>query len=184
VNAGCTAVVSLRVDDDLYVANAGDSRAVLCRMGVAIDLSLDHKPSQVREFQRITNAGGFVNSACRVNGNLNLSRAIGDLKYKKVAGVHRKDQIITADPDITVTKLEPGDEFVILACDGIWDCFTSQECVDFVRARLDDGIAISQIIKDVSTAFFYLFYHFICILIVKLCLLYDKSAMYMLFALI
>ena len=119
-------------------------------MGVAIHLSLDHKPGQVREYERISNAGGFVNAAGRVNGNLNLSRAIGDLKYKKVPGVHRKHQIITADPDITVTKLEPGqDEFLILACDGIWDCFSSQQAVDFVRQRLIQGMPIAQIIKEV-----------------------------------
>lgn len=113
-------------------------------------LSLDHKPNQIREYERIKRAGGFVNVACRVNGNLNLSRAIGDLKYKKVPGVHRKHQIITADPDITVTNLIPGqDEFLILACDGVWDCFSSQDAVDFVRTRLIANMDLSEIIKEV-----------------------------------
>lgn len=49
---------------------------------------------------RITNAGGFVNQFGRVNGNLNLSRSIGDLKYKQVPGIPPADQMITAEPDI------------------------------------------------------------------------------------
>ena len=84
----------------LYIANAGDSRAVLCRAGTAIPLSLDHKPAQMRERRRILNAGGFVNNVGRVNGNLNLSRSLGDLKYKANKEVSRPDQIISAEPDI------------------------------------------------------------------------------------
>ena len=49
---------------------------------------------------RITNAGGFVNQFGRVNGNLNLSRSIGDLKYKQVPGIPPAEQMITAEPDI------------------------------------------------------------------------------------
>ena len=86
----------------LTVANAGDSRAVLCRSGgQVVPLSFDHKPQQEREMKRIHDAGGFVNQFGRVNGNLNLSRSIGDLKYKQVPGIAPADQIITAEPDIT-----------------------------------------------------------------------------------
>ena len=49
---------------------------------------------------RITNSGGFVNQFGRVNGNLNLSRSIGDLKYKQVPGIPPAEQMITAEPDI------------------------------------------------------------------------------------
>jgi hypothetical protein len=77
VQAGCTSVVALLVGEQLYVANAGDSRAVLCREGVAIGLSEDHKPMEERERTRIHRAGGFVTDQGRVNGNLNLSRSIG-----------------------------------------------------------------------------------------------------------
>lgn len=85
----------------LTVANAGDSRAVLCRAGgITEALSFDHKPNQERERSRIVNAGGFVNQFGRVNGNLNLSRSIGDLKYKQVPGIAPADQIITSEPDI------------------------------------------------------------------------------------
>ena len=85
----------------LTVANAGDSRAVLCRAGGKTEaLSFDHKSQQDREMDRIHNAGRFVNQFGRVNGNLNLSRSIGDLKYKQVPGTLPGGQMITAEPNI------------------------------------------------------------------------------------
>ncbi len=76
-DSGCTAVVALIHGDDLYVANAGDSRCVVSKNGVAVDMSEDHKPEDPAEFERITKAGGKVTADGRVNGGLNLSRAIG-----------------------------------------------------------------------------------------------------------
>ncbi|KAL7548646.1 hypothetical protein ACHAWF_011918 [Thalassiosira exigua] len=138
VHAGCTSVVAVVVGRTLVVANAGDSRAVLCRAGgLAEPLSFDHKPLQNREMNRIMNAGGFVNQFGRVNGNLNLSRSIGDLKYKQVPGIPPAEQMITADPDILSTMLRDGDEFIVLGCDGIWDCLSNEECVKYVRDRID-----------------------------------------------
>lgn len=85
----------------LTVANAGDSRVVLCRAGGATEpMSYDHKPMHDGEMKRITEAGGFVNQFGRVNGNLNLSRSIGDLKYKQVPNISAAAQMITAEPDI------------------------------------------------------------------------------------
>lgn len=137
VHAGCTSVVAVIVGRTLVVANAGDSRAVICRSGgVTEPLSFDHKPLQNREMNRITNSGGFVNQFGRVNGNLNLSRSIGDLKYKQVPGIPPSEQMITAEPDIISTSLRVGDEFIILGCDGIWDCLSNEECVKYVRDRI------------------------------------------------
>lgn len=79
---GCTANVVLMEDyKKLYVANAGDSRCVLCRSGKAVALSFDHKPDNDNEKKRIEKAGSTITEG-RVDGNLNLSRALGDLKYK------------------------------------------------------------------------------------------------------
>jgi len=78
-----------------------------------------------------------VNQFGRVNGNLNLSRSIGDLKYKKVPNIAPADQMITAQPDIKSVILNEKDEFVILACDGIWDCLTNEEAVKYVLDRID-----------------------------------------------
>lgn len=148
--AGCTAVVALKHGNELYVANAGDSRAVLCRGdGEAYALSFDHKPVDKIESDRIVKAKGFVNHVARVNGNLNLSRAIGDLKYKQSHHLTRAEQIISGDPDITTTQLLPSDRFIVIACDGIWDCFSNQEVVDFVDERFKQGKSLSQIVDDI-----------------------------------
>ncbi|KAG2431539.1 hypothetical protein HXX76_009553 [Chlamydomonas incerta] len=147
VQAGCTAVVAVKFGNELFVANAGDSRGVLCRAGKAVALSEDHKPAQEGERTRIIAAGGFlseIGGVCRVNGNLNLSRAIGDLKYKTNIELPAKDQIITAQPDIRKIALSPDDRFFLLACDGVWDVMSNQDAVDFVSARLDQGMTPSQ----------------------------------------
>jgi protein phosphatase 1G len=81
--AGCTAVVAVVMGKDLYVANAGDSRCVLCHGEMTNALTRDHKPTNPEEEKRINEAGGFVTEG-RVNGCLNLSRAIGDMNYKQV----------------------------------------------------------------------------------------------------
>ena len=126
------------IGSTLTVANAGDSRAVLCRVGGTTEpLSFDHKPQQDQEMSRIHNAGGFVNQFGRVNGNLNLSRSIGDLKYKQVPGISPAEQMITAEPDIVQVTLDSQDEFIILGCDGIWDCLTNEQAVKYVRDRID-----------------------------------------------
>jgi protein phosphatase 1G len=66
--AGCTANVALIHKNTLYVANAGDSRTVLCRNGSAFEMSVDHKPDNPEEFARIDKAGGYIAEG-RVNGN-------------------------------------------------------------------------------------------------------------------
>ena len=63
----------------------------------------------------------------RVNGNLNLSRAIGDLKYKTNLGLPAAEQIITAEPDVCSVQLRREDSFLLLACDGVWDVLSNQE---------------------------------------------------------
>lgn len=67
---------------EIYVANAGDSRAVLCKRGIAINFSVDHKPELEAEKKRIEKAKGYVEDN-RVNGVLNLSRSFGDLDFKR-----------------------------------------------------------------------------------------------------
>ena len=155
IQAGCTAVVTMIREGKLIVANAGDSRAVLCRGGQAVALSDDHKPAQETEKSRIEAAGGFladIGGVCRVNGNLNLSRAIGDLKYKTNTDLQPHEQIITAHPDIVTETIGPNDEFLLLCCDGIWDVMTNQEAVDFVRARISSDSPLSDISGELVDA--------------------------------
>lgn len=90
----------------------------------------------------VLTSGGFlseIGGVCRVNGNLNLSRAIGDLKYKSNTELQPKDQIITAQPDVRKISLSPEDRFFLLACDGVWDVMSNQQAVDFISKQLEDG---------------------------------------------
>uniref|UniRef100_A0A6P7GGT6 protein-serine/threonine phosphatase n=1 Tax=Diabrotica virgifera virgifera TaxID=50390 RepID=A0A6P7GGT6_DIAVI len=136
-DSGCTAVVALLQGNELYVANAGDSRCIVCRDGKAIDMSFDHKPEDEPERERIVKAGGKVTADGRVNGGLNLSRAIGDHAYKQNKELSDKEQMITALPDVKTLTINPvDDEFLVLACDGIWNFMSSQEVVDFIRPRI------------------------------------------------
>lgn len=147
--SGCTAVVALITDDDkIYVANAGDSRSVLGTKGEAKPLSFDHKPQNEGESSRIRAAGGFVEYG-RVNGNLALSRAIGDFEFKSNQSLEPEKQIVTSDPEITVHEPTEDDEFLVIACDGIWDCLTSQQVVDIVRRLIAEKKELSEICEVV-----------------------------------
>ncbi|XP_026470944.1 LOW QUALITY PROTEIN: probable protein phosphatase CG10417 [Ctenocephalides felis] len=147
-DSGTTAVVAIIHEKELYVANAGDSRCVLCRNGKAVDMSIDHKPEDESEQSRITKAGGRVTLDGRVNGGLNLSRAIGDHAYKQNKNLPAAEQMITALPDVQHITLTNEDEFIILACDGIWNYLNSQETVDFVRSRYRDELKLSCVIEQ------------------------------------
>lgn len=142
---GCTANMLCLRPDSYVVANAGDCRAVLCRNGRAVDLSEDHKPNLPKELSRIKKAGGFITeqragsqSIHRVNGDLSLSRAIGDLRFKQNPCLSPQDQLITSAPDVRTTERHPKDEFIIIACDGVWDVLTSQQVVDHVRPHMNE----------------------------------------------
>ncbi|KAH8512753.1 hypothetical protein H0E87_006162 [Populus deltoides] len=142
--SGSTACVAIIRNNQLFVANAGDSRCVISRKGQAFDMSKDHKPDLVVERERIVNAGGFI-VVGRVNGTLNLSRAIGDAELKQNKKLPAEQQIVTANPDIRTVELCDDDEFLVLACDGIWDCMSSQQLVDYVREQLNTETKLSVI---------------------------------------
>mmetsp|Transcript_32297 Transcript_32297/g.55863 ORF Transcript_32297/g.55863 Transcript_32297/m.55863 type:complete len:295 (+) Transcript_32297:2424-3308(+) len=143
--AGCTAIVVLVVGNRLYAANAGDSRAVLARGGRAVELSTDHKPDMPSERDRIIRAGGRVEDG-RVMGNINLSRSIGDFEYKNMKRP-ASEHMITALPEVRTVELTPQDDFIVLACDGIWDMVTNQQCVDFIYERLRTK-ALTTIVEE------------------------------------
>lgn len=135
--AGCTACSAIITPTEIIVGNSGDSRAVLARKGpvvggkfTAVEMSNDHKPELPEEKSRIERAGGFVEDN-RVKGVLNLSRSLGDLEYKSDSSIPLKDQMITAVPEVRREKIGTDASFMIIACDGIWDCLTSQEAVDY-----------------------------------------------------
>ena len=151
MRTGCTACV-MSIDETnkkLYFANAGDSRVVMCRNGLAEPQSEDHKPEMESEKKRIYKAEGWISDG-RVKGNLNLTRGFGDLEYKQNKNLKPEEQMITANPDIKVVDFTNDMDFVIIGCDGIWDCLKNQEACDFVKERLkkNPDIKISKIIEE------------------------------------
>ncbi|TIA69787.1 hypothetical protein E3P92_03396 [Wallemia ichthyophaga] len=154
--SGCTAVSVLITPPEpsainskvnarrIICANAGDSRAVLSLAGQHFSLSFDHKPQNDLESDRIVKAGGFVEIG-RVNGNLALSRAIGDFEFKQNTDLGPESQIVTAVPDIIEHECTGEEEFLILACDGIWDCLSSQQVIDVTRRAIANGDELKDI---------------------------------------
>ncbi|CAG8764318.1 23058_t:CDS:2 [Gigaspora margarita] len=120
--SGCTAVMAIVTPyNEIYVGNAGDSRAVLSEDGIAFPMSHDHKP---------------VNE-----GNLAVCRALGDFEFKRNKNLHAKDQIITE------IKFE-STEFLVLACDGIWECLSSQDVVSFIRKCISENKDLHKTCED------------------------------------
>jgi serine/threonine protein phosphatase PrpC len=137
--SGSTIVVVMVTPSHIVCANAGDSRAVLRRAGTVLPLSFDHKPQNVAELERINTAGGFVKSK-RVDGDLAVSRGLGDFSYKSIEGLPVREQKVIPVPEFVVYPRDPSrDEFLVLACDGIWDVATNEECTDFVQNLLEEG---------------------------------------------
>ncbi|KAL4641194.1 protein phosphatase 1B isoform X1 [Arapaima gigas] len=134
--SGSTAVAVLLSPEHLYFINCGDSRAVLYRGSRVCFSTLDHKPCNPREKERIQNAGGSV-MIQRVNGSLAVSRALGDYDYKCVDGKGPTEQLVSPEPEVFEIPRSQEDEFVVLACDGIWDVMSNEELCEFVKSRLE-----------------------------------------------
>lgn len=117
----------------LLSANVGDSRAILSRRGRALDLTRDHKPNEEREKARILSMGETIEwdrfaKVHRVR-NLSLSRAIGD-RYAK--------PVVSGEVEIKhFPVVDDGDEFILLASDGLWDVMTSQDVVSYVHNHME-----------------------------------------------
>lgn len=122
----CLMVFKIKCNDVdmLNIVNVGDSRAVICSGTKGIALTMDHKPLNPVEKQRITRAGGnvyFDGLEWRVD-NLSVSRAFGDTTSKYTQPL----------PDVYLHKISKHDRFIILACDGLWDVVDNQTAVNFV----------------------------------------------------
>ncbi|KAL7464075.1 hypothetical protein ACHAXS_004414 [Conticribra weissflogii] len=145
----------------IATANIGDSRAVLSRNAHAIDLTQDHKPNLPSERRRVESLGGTVDwcgevdsdgnpvkdmGVYRINGNLALSRAIGDRSERPWVTseadvrhflIDNGDADGDGDSDEAGGVIRSGDEFVVMATDGLFDVFSSQEVVNFIHEVLE-----------------------------------------------
>ncbi|KAK4748980.1 hypothetical protein SAY87_026429 [Trapa incisa] len=133
-STGTTALTAFIFGSHLMVANAGDCRAVLCRKGMAINMSQDHKPTNPLERRRVEQLGAFVEDGY-LNGLLSVTRALGDWDIKSLAKDIASSPLIP-NPEVMQLVLTEEDEFLILACDGIWDVMSSQLAVNIVRRGL------------------------------------------------
>ena len=123
----------------IFCANVGDSRAVLCRNGKAINLSKDHKVSNEEELQRVQSLGGSIICG-RLEGRIAVTRAFGDQSLKKKATGYEKP-FLTSEPEIRYSELdydpirivnsaenilaEKKDDFIVLGSDGLFDALSS-----------------------------------------------------------
>ncbi|KAI4318560.1 hypothetical protein MLD38_032248 [Melastoma candidum] len=163
---GSCCLVGLISDGNLYVANLGDSRAVLGRGGkatgkvMAVQLSSEHNASieSVRKELRSEHPDDpqvvvLKHNVWRVKGIIQVSRSIGDVYLKKPEFNKEplyekfrlrepfKKPILSSDPSILVHQLEPRDRFIIFASDGLWENLSNQEAVDIVNSHSRRGIA-------------------------------------------
>ncbi|XP_022768340.1 probable protein phosphatase 2C 9 isoform X2 [Durio zibethinus] len=139
---GSTAVTAILINGiRLWVANVGDSRAVLSSGGQVRQMTTDHEPNTERG--SIENRGGFVSNmpgdVPRVNGQLAVSRAFGDKSLKS----H-----LRSDPDIHNTNVDNSTEILVLASDGLWKVMTNQEAVDIARRFKDPQKAAKQLTAE------------------------------------
>ncbi|OQR93044.1 protein phosphatase 2C [Achlya hypogyna] len=142
---GSTAITVLKRNDEIYVANIGDCRAILVSFDPASTvpkvkaLSTDQKPHSPGEKARIEEAGGIVlniRGINRVNGLLAVARAFGDIALKRY---------IVAEPEVTVHQLQEHDAFIVIATDGLWDVFSNEAVASFVKTYLNmplDSLAL------------------------------------------
>jgi serine/threonine protein phosphatase PrpC len=123
---GSTACVLVLTPTDAWVANVGDSRAVLRTRNRTAELSVDHKPDRPGELRRIRECGGYLtrggDGCYRIMGGLNLSRAIGDWAARPM---------VIATPDVVHHRRRiRADAYIVIASDGVWDVMSNAEVTD------------------------------------------------------
>ena len=133
--SGTTAITVMITPTHIIWGNCGDSRGLLCRSGKLEHATKDHKPYNASEKDRIERAGGTVMMQ-RVNGSLAVSRALGDFDYKRCTDLKPNEQLVSPEPDIEVNERKDTDEFLFLACDGIFDVMSNEEVIEYISRQL------------------------------------------------
>jgi serine/threonine protein phosphatase PrpC len=147
-NMGTTANVVLLKNGYCYVSNAGDSLAVLYKGGKAYRLNVEHKTSLTKERDRIIKSGSIIFKD-RVDGRLNLTRAIGDFMHKDNSKIGWEKQAVTCLPDISKFKVTSDMEFIVMGCDGIWECVDTQKFCEHISRKLQEKVPLNLILRDV-----------------------------------
>lgn len=150
LTGGTTALVALLSKTKVYIANAGDSRAVLLRDNTTVRVTTDHKPDIPEEQSRIEKSGGMVTkitnkqgkTISRVNGMLAVSRALGDIFLQP---------FVTAEPEVFQFDLANNNKVLILACDGVWDVLSDEETTEIANNEPNPELAAVKI-RDAALA--------------------------------
>jgi serine/threonine protein phosphatase PrpC len=147
---GTTANIMLIKDGVIYIANAGDSLSVMYKNKKAYNLNKEHQTIIESERNRIIKSGSII-TKCRVNGILNLTRAIGDLNFKSNKKLKRHEQSVISLPEITKIEDIEGIDFIIMGCDGIWDCVKRQMVCEFIDKEIRENPEkdLSEILKKI-----------------------------------
>jgi serine/threonine protein phosphatase PrpC len=140
-SGSCGVIAVIKEREELLIGNIGDCRAVVSIQGVARAITRDHTAADPEEAQRVQRAGGFVKSK-RIFGLLQVTRAFGDPEFKVGPNVPRGTLIAT--PEIFREMITEEHEFLILACDGLWDVMSNQEAVDHVGRALGHNMVSAQ----------------------------------------
>ena len=145
---GTTANIMLIKNGIIYIANVGDSLSVMYKNKKAYNLNREHQPIIESEKERVLKSGATI-IGYRINGMLNLTRAIGYLKFKSNFDLKRHEQSVIALPEITKIEDTQGIEFIIMGCDGVWDCVKRQLVCDFVDKQIRENPHnnLSEILK-------------------------------------
>jgi len=140
IDSGTTVLTALLQNNQLIVSNVGDSEAVLCRGGKAVPVSVAHNlKSNPMERERLEAMGAKIYKQRLGHPALSerffsiaVTRAIGDILYKDEEFTMGKPSGLIATPETKVLELTQQDQFLILACDGLWDVMSHQEACDLV----------------------------------------------------
>ena len=145
---GTTANIMLIKNGIIYIANVGDSLSVMYKNKKAYNLNKEHQTIIESEKERVIKSGAKI-VGYRINGMLNLTRAIGDLKFKTNNNLKRHEQSVISLPEITKIEDTDGIDFIIMGCDGVWDCVKRQLVCDFVdrQIRENPDKKLSEILK-------------------------------------
>ncbi|XP_020242329.1 probable protein phosphatase 2C 27 isoform X2 [Asparagus officinalis] len=147
LSSGTTALTAMIFGRSLLVANAGDCRAVLSRLGSAIEMSKDHRPCCLKERKRIESLGGYIDDGY-LNGQLGVTRALGDWHIEGMKEINSPHGPLSAEPELKMITLTKDDEFLIIGSDGLFDVFTNQNAVDFARRRLQEHNDVKVCCKE------------------------------------
>ena len=145
---GTTANIMLIKNGIIYIANVGDSLSVMYKNRKAYNLNREHQTIIESEKERVLKSGATI-VGYRINGMLNLTRAIGDLKFKSNYNLKRHEQSVISLPEITRIEDIEDIDFIIMGCDGVWDCVKRQLFCDFIDGQIKENPDknLSEILK-------------------------------------